>query len=151
MFKLVPFRKRSSHLDEFKKDFNRILASFFQNDNNNRDNDQKQTQSIDKRTHLKDKENKYVLEIELPGINKENITVEVEGKEQLLISVTPTEDLEEENLKRINSREPNFERKFRLNKINTEEIEAEYHEGLLLIHLPKIKENKSENKTIDIN
>ncbi|MBI9072633.1 MAG: Hsp20/alpha crystallin family protein [Melioribacteraceae bacterium] len=85
-------------------------------------------------TRVKDNNDKYILEVPVPGFEKENINLQV--KESYLIIDGKTE-------------EHKFSRSFELGKkIDVEKINAELKNGILKVDLPKIE---SLTKEISIN
>lgn len=99
----------------------------------------------------------FVIEVAAPGMEKENFTVEVE-KETLTISAKAVSDTKEEttgeNDSRFRRREFNyteFTRSFKMpESINTENIEANYNNGILRVTLPKTEEVKEFKKMVEI-
>lgn len=91
-----------------------------------------------------DNEN-VVLEVAAPGLDKKDFNITVE-KDQLIISATKeaqAEDKEEGKWTRKEFNYQSFKRSFHLSdKIETEKIEAEYHNGILKLVLPKKEEAK---------
>ncbi|MBK8055822.1 MAG: Hsp20/alpha crystallin family protein [Saprospiraceae bacterium] len=83
-----------------------------------------------------------ILEVAAPGLDKKDFNVAVE-KDQLIISASKeaqTEDKEEGKWTRKEFNYQSFKRSFHLSdKIETEKIEAEYHNGILKLVLPKRK------------
>jgi HSP20 family protein len=94
----------------------------------------------------------YHLELNVPGRNKEDFKVNFEN-ELLTISYEKPEEKQSEDLKTI-KREfsfNSFSRSFHIDeKINVENIQAKYENGLLKFWLPKKEEVKKEIKQINI-
>ncbi|AZV47363.1 heat-shock protein Hsp20 [Nautilia sp. PV-1] len=92
----------------------------------------------------------YYLEIDLPGVNKENIEISVnEG----ILTISGERKLErkeeKENYTRIESFFGRFERSFKLPAdADSENIEAKYENGVLKLFIPRRK--KPEGKKIEI-
>jgi len=98
----------------------------------------------------------FVVEVAAPGMEKENFEIEVE-KEYLTIKAKTTEEKEEsteDKDSRFRRREFNykeFTRSFRLSEdINTEDIQAEYTNGVLRVSLPKKEEKKELKRMVEI-
>ena len=147
MFDLMPFGTRNNsilnELNEFEKAFfapSYIRSSF----------------KID----IIDKKDSYVLEAELPGFEKENISVNVDG-EYLTISATQTTNAD--NASNNSNSDKNdatyvrkersygaYERSFHVPNIDSNEVEAEYKNGMLKVTIPKIKKEDKTPKTISI-
>ncbi|MCK8825582.1 Hsp20/alpha crystallin family protein [Fuchsiella alkaliacetigena] len=146
MFDLMPFRSRRRRGEPAEGDFDgewsNLFDSFF---------DLKNTEF---RTDIKEKEEEYVVEAELPGLDRDDIVIEVDDENKHLnISVDKEEVVEDEgeNYIRKERRSGNYQRSFRLNNVKTDEIEAEYNNGLLTVILPKEEPGKKQRRVIDIN
>lgn len=95
-------------------------------------------------TDIIEKENSYLLKIEIPGVNKENISIDYEN-ENLNIKIAKEENCEEnDNYLRKEICYGEYSRKFYVGNINEEEIQASYDNGILTISIPK--EAKVESK-----
>ena len=94
----------------------------------------------------------YELEFNVPGRKKEDFKITVD-KNILTVSFEKKEEQKEEG-KQFIKREfvtQSFKRSFTLDeKINTEDINAKYEDGLLLLTLPKKEEVKVLPKEIAI-
>jgi HSP20 family protein len=94
----------------------------------------------------------YHLELSVPGRNKEDFKVNIE-KGLLTISYEKPEEKSSEEFKTI-SREfkfQSFTRSFHIEeKIDSENVQAKYENGLLKFWLPKKEEPKKEVKQIAI-
>ena len=103
------------------------------------------------RVDIQETEGSYVLEAELPGIDKDNIHVEVEN-DSLTIKVEQDERTEqkEEHYLRRERRFSRCQRSFYLGDIDHEKIDAQYKDGVLRIELPKLEPGKPKQRRIDI-
>jgi len=100
------------------------------------------------RADLKETDVAYVLEAEMPGFKKENITVEWQDG-RLLVAAKKEEEIKEEKENYIR-RERSYgevSRRFRVEGIKPEEITAEYKDGILKVNMPKTAPAAPENKT----
>lgn len=90
------------------------------------------------RTDIIDKEDRYVLQAELPGFSKEEININVEG-DYLTISAEHKSEVEEskDNYVRKERHYGSFSRSFDVSNIKVDEISAEYKDGVLELSLPK--------------
>ena len=105
------------------------------------------------RTDIKDAGDKYVMESELPGFEKEDITLDINGT-YLTISAehkTETENKDEES-KYIRKERTfgSYKRSFDISDVDTEGISAEYKNGILIIDLPKKKPETPLAKRLEI-
>ena len=92
----------------------------------------------------------YYLEIDLPGVKKENIDISINDGILTISGERKFEKKEEkENYTRIESFFGRFERSFKLPPdADVDNIEAKYEDGVLKIFIPK--KQKSEGKKIEI-
>lgn len=97
-----------------------------------------------------EKENKYVIEMDVPGFKKEDINMELEDG-YLKISVEKKSDEKETEDKKYIRRERHSytkcERQFYVGNVNEDEIKAKFSDGILEISVPK-EETKKDNKKI---
>jgi len=92
----------------------------------------------------------YIVKAELPGLNKENIKVSVEGS-VLSIAGERKVEKEEKNKKyhRIERSYGSFTRSFTLpDDASGEKVNAEFKDGVLKVHLPK--EEKAKSKSVEV-
>ena len=103
------------------------------------------------RTDVSDRGDAFVLECELPGFKKEDISIDV--KEELL-TVSAERKLDNEEKKAGFVRRErfygSFSRSFDVTGLDTEGIEARYEDGVLTITLPKKTEEIPESHRIEI-
>lgn len=95
---------------------------------------------------IREKKDRYLLEINLPGFQKENLKAYVENG-YLIVSATQDKESKEEQNKFIRCERYHGElkRSFYIGKdINQEDIKATYQHGVLKLILPKIEEKAKE-------
>ena len=94
----------------------------------------------------------YQLEFNVPGRKKDDFKITID-KNILTVSFEKKDEQKDEN-KKIIKREfvtQSFKRSFTLDeKINADEIDAKYEDGLLLLTLPKKEEVKALPKEIAV-
>ncbi len=92
----------------------------------------------------------YLLEAELPGLTRENISVSFEdGVLTLSGERRFQEESDEKTYRRIERRYGSFSRSFNLGRqVDAEKVEAAFHDGLLKISVPKTEAVKP--RTIEI-
>ena len=103
------------------------------------------------RTDVSDNGTAFVLECELPGFKKEDISIDV--KEELLTISAERKSEEEEKKTNYVKRERfygSFSRSFDVTGINTDSIEAKYEDGVLTLTLPRKAEEVPESHRIEI-
>ena len=95
----------------------------------------------------------FVVELAVPGLKKEDFTIEVE-EDTLKIASKKGEEKEESNDSQFRRREFNyqtFERSFKLpENIKVEDIQANYENGILRVTLPTMVEKKALKKMVEI-
>jgi HSP20 family protein len=145
MFDLVPFRNRSRReIAERDEDpFNSLVSDFF--------GDVMDFAGRSFRADIKENDDEYTIEAEMPGMKKEDIQLEI-NDDYLTISAEHKEEKEEkkENYIRRERRQGRYTRSFYLENVAQEDIKAEYDEGILKVHLPKEEKTPVKKRTIDI-
>ena len=107
------------------------------------------------KTDIKEKKDKYVIEIDLPGYEKENINLELkDGYLEVTAKVEKTEN-NEENERFVHKERfyGHCSRSFYVGEqITEEDIHAEFKNGILRVSIPKEEEKKElpEAKHIEI-
>ena len=104
-------------------------------------------------TDIIEKENGYELQIDLPGVKKEDIKIEM-NKNLINISVSISKSSDEENKKYIIKERftGEIKRSFNIGEdIDEDNINASFENGILYLNLPKKEENDSNKKFIEIN
>ena len=98
-----------------------------------------------------EKDNKYVVEVDVPGYKKDDIKISCENG---YLSITAEKKSEEKEDKKYIHRERSFvgreTRQVYVGDINEDSIKAEFKDGILVISLDK-EEKKPEKKYIEIN
>ena len=130
MFDLMPFDRNERSLlramDRFDRDFfgdwNRVARNF-------------QTDVLDEGDH-------YLLQAELPGFQKDDIQVNVDG-DYLTIQAQHKEERENKDSKNYIRRERSYgsySRTFQVSDVDVKNIQASYKNGILELKLPKVTE-----------
>lgn len=155
MFELIPFthRNRYDSLNPFSA-FDDLERSLFS------------TSANVFRTDIKDLGDSYELEAELPGFNKEDIKISIDG-DYLTISAqteksseTSEKDAKDEKDEKKAENKPvyvrrersygYFSRSFDISEIDSEAIKAEYKDGILRLALPKKEARKPGVRQLEI-
>lgn len=137
MFGLVPYKK---NINDINKMFDFILQDFILTDDNTK-----------MKVDIKEREEEYILEAELPGIDKQDITLEIKDN-ILTISVKKDEKIDEEKENYIikERKYGTVSRSFGIDGVNIEKIKAKFKNGILFVILPKLESKHSKNKKIKI-
>ena len=96
--------------------------------------------------NIKENKDEYFLEIAVPGMNKSDFNIDVDNK-ILSISSEKEEQNEtkEENYTRREFGYSSFKRTFTLpDTVESDNIKAQYKNGILSVHLPKREEAKEK-------
>ena len=144
MFGIVPFR--NNHLSKGDDYFTPFLKNFFEDDF---------FSSINTlggfKADLKEDDNSYLVEADLPGIKKEAIDIDFNNN-YLTISAKRDDSMEEkkENYVRRERHYGEFRRSFYIDNVDENNIDASFNDGVLKVSLPKIKKGYDEKRKIDI-
>ncbi len=97
-------------------------------------------------------EQELVLRADLPDLSEKDIDVRVENNMLTIRGERKFEkDVSEENYLRIERSYGSFSRSFSLpNTVNTEQIKADYRNGVLTVTLPKREESKPKQVKVSI-
>jgi HSP20 family protein len=139
MFDLVPFARRENnlfnYLDNIEKNFFGDISQDFSSF----------------RTDILEEGNQFVLKAELPGFKKEDIQINIDG-DRLIVSAEHKDEMEEkkDNYIRRERRYGSFSRAFDISNIKTDEISAEYNQGILTLNLPKREETIPQSRRLEI-
>ncbi len=140
MFDLIPFEHRNNDLFRYFDDMER---AFF---GGNAD-------IAPCKTDILEEDGRYVLKADLPGFNKEDIHLDVEG-DRLTISAVHSEEKKTEDEKnhfiRKERRYGSMSRSFDISSIDADNIQAKFESGVLELDLPKKQETVPANHRIEI-
>lgn len=148
MFDLTPYKQNHGHqrnaLSKFARNF---LGDDFEALFDNVDNFPSSF-----RVDLRETDNEYVLEADLPGINKEDISLRYENH-YLTISAKRNETQEVKSEKNYVRRERRFgqlQRNFYIDNIQDDQISAKFDHGVLTVTLLKADKSQSAQGNIPI-
>ena len=99
-----------------------------------------------------DTDDAIILNVELPGVDKEKVTVDIKDNVLTLRGERSIDkEIKEENYYRRERSFGLFNRCFTLPiTVNPEDIKATYKNGILTVEVPKPKEKKPKQITIDV-
>ncbi len=139
MFDMMPFGRNDNNLFHYLDNMERSLfgdtfGSFSQF-----------------RTDILDKGDHYELQAELPGFEKEDIHIDVQG-DSLTVSAQHSDSKEEkqDNYVRKERKYGSYSRSFDLSGIKADNITASYKNGVLILCLPKMENEVPASRRIDI-
>ena len=94
--------------------------------------------------------NEYVVEIDMPGVDKEGLEVTVEGNELTIIGRRKS-DLPEGEACYCESPQADYRRMFELGPdVDTSKISAEMQQGVLKLRLPKSEKAKPKHIEVKV-
>ena len=149
MFEMKPYAKKNNSLynpfrdmDEFEKRFFSSPFGFFDNG------------SLDEfKTDVKDEGDRYELEADLPGFDKKDIHLDING-DTLTVSAERHSEHEEKDKKgkyiRCERSYGSYSRDFDVSGIDTDGIKAKYENGVLKLTCPKKASELPEAKRLEI-
>lgn len=131
MFGIIPIK--NNKLNKFEESFNDFVSDFFKDDFF--DN---VSMGGDFKADIKETSNGYVVEAELPGVNKNDIRLDYKDN-NLIISAVRNEVLEnnENNYIKQERHYGEFQRSFYVGNIDKNLIKAKFDNGVLDVYLPK--------------
>lgn len=105
------------------------------------------------RTDIRDEGDKYVMESELPGFEKEDIKLDINGSYLVISAERRTESSEKDEKGNFIRRERSFgsyKRSFDIPDVDVDKISAGYKNGILTIDLPKKQPEVPASKRLEI-
>lgn len=140
------------YMQDFREDMNSMLKNAFQDFGLMESEPEKERKiSLWKpAVELTEHEGNYIVKAEIPGVNKEDIDVEI-GENNIGIKAEIKEKHEEkgENIYRSEFRYGKFVRHIPLpSEIDNSQAKAEYKDGILTITVPKSQEEQKKIKKI---
>nr|WP_317429800.1 Hsp20/alpha crystallin family protein [uncultured Mitsuokella sp.] len=146
MFGLVPF---VSHNDLQREDnvFDRLMNVF----------DEPFMQDFHTpafKVDVKDNKDSYDLMAELPGLKKENISLTYDNNYLTIATKTEQSDDKKDekgNYVRRERSQSSMSRSFYIDNIDETKCTADYKDGVLTVHMPKLTEARPTGHTIAIN
>jgi len=103
------------------------------------------------KTDIYEKDNKYILELDLPGIKKENIKVNYENGYLTITAEKNSLPTRPDTYIRRERFYGQIKRSFYIGLKKETDLKAKYVDGILTIEFPKENFSKKEQKNITIN
>lgn len=103
------------------------------------------------RTDIKENDGNYLMEVEIPGVDKKDINVDLKDG-YLTVSVNKSEKSDGDKKDNYIHRERSFScsRSYYVGDVQKEDIKAKYENGVLNITVPKLEEKKPAQGLIAI-
>lgn len=148
MFDMVPFRKNNG-LSRRGDDFEKLFDNFFNDSFFTPMNISGFGNGF--KVDLKETENDYQIEADLPGMKKEAINIDYDNN-YLTISAKRDDSIEDkqDNYIRRERRCGEFRRSFYVDNVDQNNIDAAFKDGVLKVILPKLEKGKQTKTKIDI-
>ncbi len=107
---------------------------------------------------VKQNDKEYTVKVQLPGVKKDNIIVELDNDNLMTITAEAHEEHEEDEQRKHNERYHTSEFRYGKyqrsisfdNPVKIEEADADYKNGVLTICVPKKNQQPSESKRLKI-
>ena len=147
MFEVVPFEKSNNSISKNGDYFNQLFGNFFNDDflapSNSIDNAFK--------VDLKENDNSYTIEADLPGVKKEAINIDYNNN-YITISSNVDDTVEEKKDTYIRRERHcgEFKRSLYIDNIDADKIDASFSNGVLNVKLPKLTKDMVNKKKIAI-
>jgi HSP20 family protein len=147
---LVPIRRNTRiawpTFGELEQQLDRMLS-------NNTENPDQSPVGWSPAIDIRETEDAYILEADLPGMRKEDIDLKVvEDRVTLTGSRKRSEEHKENGYRRYERTEGRFERSFRLRGgIDGNKVEAHFEHGVLTVTLPKPEATKPRQIEVKVN
>lgn len=152
MFGLTPFRKRGNEVGKISNwnpwvEMDKAFDCFFDDSCRFPLFQHDGTMHVD----IKETEQAYMVEAEIPGVDKKNIQLELHD-DILTIAVQHDEqvNMEKDHYIRRERRAVSMSRSFYVENVKEEDVEAKYENGILHITLPKRDPGIRKGRSIDI-
>jgi HSP20 family protein len=112
-----------------------------------------QNTSLVPRINVAENDSSYEIQAELPGVDKKDIELSVKNNVLTLAGNKKSEnEQKDDNHFIVERRFGSFERSFRLSgSVDSDNITAEYKNGILKVIIPKVKTQEPETAKIKIN
>ena len=139
MYGITPFEKKTYDLFNAFHDFE---DNFFSG-----------TALASCKTDIKDEGDRFVLEAELPGFEKEDIKLDLDGDNLIITAEHNTENEEKDSDGKYIRRERSYgsyQRSFDITGIDADNIHADYKNGILIMTLPKKKPDVPASRRLEI-
>lgn len=149
MFEMRPYNRRNHianynpfrEIDEFEKNFFNDFSGFADNT------------FTEFKTDIADNGDSYLLEADLPGFDKKDIKIDLNG-DCLTIKAERHSEHEENDKKgkyiRCERSYGSYSRQFDVSGVETDKIKAKYDNGVLSLTMPKKAEQTSGTKHLEI-
>ncbi len=149
MFELRPYSRRNGQMNVFNpfREMEELENAFFGNRN------YLDSSLAAFRTDIQDKGDHYLLEADLPGFNKEDIHIELDGDNMTIEAERHSKHEEKDsqgNYLRCERSYGKYQRSFDISGIEADGMKAEYVDGVLKLTMPKKSATVTSAKRLEI-
>lgn len=147
MFGIIPFKTNSS--DEKGGSLGNLFNDFFDEDFLS---PVKMAGSIGRfSTDIRENENEYLINADLPGVDKKDISLDYKNKHLIIAAKREEEHRDkEDNYIRKERNYGEFSRSFYFDNIQADKINAKFENGVLRITVPKVIKEEEKGTSIEI-
>lgn len=144
---LVPFGAPTGMFYNFRKEMDQMFDRFFTGDNGGASEN---AMTWNPRLNLSETENAYEVSVDLPGLKPEEVSVELRNGDLWITGERKSQaESKDKTWHRVESFYGEFRRGVRLgDDVCAENVNAEFHDGVLKIHVPKTE--KAQSQKIEI-
>jgi len=137
-----------SDLFGIQREINRMFDGFLRDNREEESTFMTWAPAIDIAEH----DNEYVVKVELPGVNKEDVKITLESNVMIISGEKKQEkEAKKENYHRVERSYGSFQRSFTLpTTVKSDKIDASYKDGILSILLPKAEEAKPKQIEVKV-
>lgn len=144
MFGLVPFRNKSLANRDY---FNQFMQGFFDDDFMT----PLATMGNGFKVDLRETESEYIVEADLPGVKKGDITLRYENNYLTIVAKRDeTQETKEENYVRRERHYGQFQRSIYVDNVMNDKVDAKFNDGVLTVTLPKRDKTQKSSSNIPI-
>jgi len=143
MFVITPFRRSGDLMNGFFGE--ELFKDFFSAESAS-------VLEMDIKADIKDMEKEFIIEAEIPGVDKKDLLLELKDN-TLTITAETNKVTEEEKGSYVcrERRSGKVSRQFHVENIAADSVAADYKDGVLKIILPKLSKDESDSYQININ
>lgn len=139
-----------SEIVNMQREFNRLFDNFFRG--GMQDDGSCALSYWTPAADITEHDNEFVVKVELPGINKEDVKITLESNILTIRGDKKQEkNVKDENYHRVERMYDSFQRSFTLPRsVRSEKIDAVYKDGILTVTLPKAEEAKAKQIEVKV-
>lgn len=142
----------------FRRELDRLFEDFMDNvpligGREEEENELTRSSSFSPRMNVSETEQKYEIEVELPGIKKEDINISISDDGQLTIQGEHRHDIDKQDrhFHRVERSYGTFRRSLSLPRdVDPDGIKANMNDGILILTLPKSPEAQDRSRRISV-